>query len=125
MSEAHQIVSESRGEPLPAGRVGVRVSLQLSGCPSRRWSSALSANLYKAFIGHKAVGHLRLDEVVRGDQIVLDGVEASEAPTLADTLQRAVQATNASLTTEPAATANVAQGEADAIAREVESRHRS
>ncbi len=81
MTEDHQIVGESHGEPLPAGRVGVRVQLQLSGCPSGRWSNTLSANLYTEFLGHPAVGHLRLDEIVQGDQIVLDGVEASEAPT--------------------------------------------
>ena len=93
MTEDHQIVGESHGEPLPAGRVGVRVQLQLSGCPSGRWSNTLSANLYTEFLGHPAVGHLRLDEIVQGDQIVLDGVEASEAPTLAGTLRRAVDAT--------------------------------
>jgi hypothetical protein len=118
--EDHQIVSESQGEPLPAGRVGVRVRLQLSGCPSGRWSSALSANLYREFIGHAAVGHLRLDEIVQGDEIVLDGVEESEAPTLAGTLRRAVDATNKALTRETDPTANVAQEEADAIARQVD-----
>jgi hypothetical protein len=118
--EDHQIVSESHGEPLPAGRVGVRLRLQLSGCPSGRWSSALSANLYREFIGHAAVGHLRLDEIVQGDEIVLDGVEESEAPTLAGTLRRAVDATNKALTRETDPTANVAQEEADAIARQVD-----
>lgn len=119
MTEDHQIVGESHGEPLPAGRVGVRVRLQLSGCPSGRWSNALGANLYTEFLGHPAVGHLRLDEIVQGDQIVLDGVEASEAPTLAGTLRRAVDATNKACTQDVAPTANVAQGDADAIARQV------
>jgi hypothetical protein len=117
--EDHQIVGESHAEPLPAGRVGVRVRLQLSGSPSGRWSSALSANLYREFIGHAAVGHLRLDQIVQGDEIVLDGVEESEAPTLADTLRRAVDATNKTLTRDIDPTANVAQAEADAIARQV------
>jgi hypothetical protein len=120
MPEEHQIVSESHGEPLPAGRVGVRVRLQLSGCPSARWSSALSANLYREFIGHAAVGHLRLDDIVRGDEIVLDGVEESEAPTLAATLRCAIDATNGNLTGEADPTANVAQEEADAIAHQVD-----
>lgn len=119
MPEDHQIVGESHGEPLPTGRVGVRVRLQLSGCPSGRWSSALSANLYREFVGHAAVGHLRLDGIVQGDEIVLDGVEESEAPTLAGTIQRAVDATNKALTREAAPTANVAQEDADAIARQV------
>jgi hypothetical protein len=120
MTEDHQIVGESHGEPLPAGRVGVRVRLQLSGCPSGRWSNTLSANLYQQLIGHAAVGHLRLDEIVRGDEIVLDGVELSEAPTLAGTLRRAVDATNRACTGETNPTANVAQADADAIARRVD-----
>jgi hypothetical protein len=119
MTEDHQIVGESHGEPLPAGRVGVRVRLQLSGCPSPRWSTALSANLYKEFLGHPAVGHLRLDEIVQGDQIVLDGVEKREAPTLAGTLQRAVDATNKTCIQASDPTANVAQSDADAIARQI------
>jgi hypothetical protein len=117
--EDHQIVGESHAEALPVGRVGVRVRLQLSGSPSGRWSSALSANLYREFIGHAAVGHLRLDQIVQGDEIVLDGVEESEAPTLADTLRRAVDATNKTLTRDIDPTANIAQAEADAIARQV------
>jgi len=36
MSEHHQIVSDARGEPLP-GSVGVRVRIQLSGCPSPKF----------------------------------------------------------------------------------------
>jgi hypothetical protein len=59
-------------------------------------SPALSANLYSAFLGHAAVGHLRLDEIVQGNEIVPEGVEESEVPTLAGTLRRAVDATNKS-----------------------------
>jgi hypothetical protein len=119
MTEDYQIVGESHGEPLPAGRVGVRVRLQLSGCPSGRWSNALSANLYKEFLGHPAVGHLRLNEIVQGDQIVLDGIEKSEAPTLGGTLRRAVDATNKTCVRDAHPSANVAQDDADAIARQV------
>jgi hypothetical protein len=117
--EDHQIVGESHAEALPVGRVGVRVRLQLSGSPSGRWSSALSANLYREFIGHAAVGHLRLDQIVQGDEIVLDGVEESEAPTLAGTLRRAVDATNKTLVRDIEPAANVAQEEADGIARQI------
>jgi hypothetical protein len=90
-------------------------------CPfdRRRWSSALSANLYREFIGHAAVGHLRLDQIMQGDEIVLDGVEESEAPTLAGTLRRAVDATNKTLTRHIHPTADVAQEEADGIARQI------
>jgi hypothetical protein len=76
--------------------------------------------LYREFVGHAAVGHLRLDEIVQGDQIVLDGVEASEAPTLAGSLRRAVDATNRALVQGHEPAAKVAQDEADAIARQVE-----
>ncbi len=94
MSEHHQILSDARGEPQAAGSVGVRVRIQLSGCPSSRWSHALRVNLSNELVGHAAVGHMRLNDIVQGDQIVLEGVEASEAPTLAASLQRAVEATN-------------------------------
>ena len=35
MSEDYLIVSRARGEPLPEGCTGVRVRVQLSGCPSQ------------------------------------------------------------------------------------------
>src|SRR3954468_2386188 len=37
MTEQHRLVGPASGEPLPDGRVGVRVRIPLSGCPSRRW----------------------------------------------------------------------------------------
>jgi hypothetical protein len=58
MSEDYQIVGLARGEPLAEGRIGVRVRLQLSGCPSRRWSHDLAARLSQELVGHGAVGHL-------------------------------------------------------------------
>ena len=67
------------------------------------------------------LGILRLDEVVQGDEIVLEGVEESEAPTLAATLRRAVSATNKMVASEVDSTANVAQERADGIARQVDS----
>jgi hypothetical protein len=94
MAERHTIVSEARGEPLPTGRVGVRLFVPLSGSPSGRWSRDLSARLTTELTGQSAVGHLRLNDIVQGDQIVLEGVEEREAPSLADALQRAVDATN-------------------------------
>jgi hypothetical protein len=118
MSEHHQIVSDARGEPLP-GSVGVRVRIQLSGCPSARWSRALRVNLSNELVGHVAVGHMRLNDIVQGDQIVLDGVEASEAPTLAGSLRRAVEATNRAEIGEQNLTANAEQEEADAVAHQV------
>ena len=73
MSEDHNIISDARRESPPAGRVGVRVRVQLSGCPSGRWSRALSAHLSKELVGHAGVGHLRLKEIVQGDQDRLGG----------------------------------------------------
>ncbi len=123
MSEDHHIISDARGEP--AGRVGVRVRIQLSGCPSGRWSRALSAHLCQELVGHPGVGHLRLNQIVQGDQIVLEGVEASEAPALAGSLRRAVDATNQACTGGQNSPPNVAQQEADSIASQVTLRRRS
>src|SRR4051794_40364598 len=119
MTEQHRIVGPASGEPLPDGRVGVRVRIALSGCPSPRWSRDLSARLANALVGHPAVGHLRLDDLVQGDQIVLEGVEQREAPLLSDALARAVAATNADCTSDPEPAAKVAQLRADAIASEI------
>jgi hypothetical protein len=118
MSEDYRIVEVS-GEPLPAGSVGVRVRVRLSGCPSRRWSRNVSARLANELVGHAAVGHLRLNELVQGDQIVLEGVEESEAPALAVALERVVDATNQAPAAEQSAAANAAQEQADAIAEQI------
>ncbi len=119
MSEQHQIVSDARGEPQAAGSVGVRVRVQLSGSPSSRWSHALRVNLSNELTGHAAVGHMRLNDIVQGDQIVLEGVEASEAPTLAASLQRAVKATNQAGIDGKKPTPNMTQKDADAVAHEI------
>lgn len=50
------------------------------------------------------------------DQIVLEGVEASEATELAGALQRAVDAANRAGVDAPNQPENVTQGEADSIA---------
>jgi hypothetical protein len=119
MTERHQIVGSASGEPLPDGRVGVRVRIPLSGCPSPRWSRDLSARLANELLGHAAVGYLRLNHIVHGDEIVLEGVEEREAPLLSDALARAVTSTNAACPTEPERAGNVPQPRADAIASEI------
>jgi hypothetical protein len=121
MSEQHRIVGEGRGEPLPAGRVGVRVRIALSGRPSRRWSRDLSARLSNELVGHAAVGHLRLNHIVQGDELVLEGVEACEARALAEALRRAVDATNQACPEDAERPAEAAHARADAIAHEVAS----
>ena len=121
MSEHHEIIGQARGEPRAVGDVGVRVHVPLSGCPSRRWSQAFTGRLATELVGHAAVGHLRIDvnEIVQGDQIVLEGVESSEATALAQPLQRAVDGANHSATTEPDRERNVTPLEADAIASQI------
>jgi hypothetical protein len=122
MPEHHRIVGEPSGESLPAGRVGVRLRVALSSCPSPRWSRNLSARLANELTGEPAVGHMRLNDIVQGDHIVLEGVEAREAPNLAGALRRAVDATNQACASAegPSPTAsNVAEHEAVAIADQV------
>jgi hypothetical protein len=119
MSEHHQIVSDASGEPQAMGSVGVRVRIRLSGRPSRRWSHALRSNLSRELVGHTSVGHIRLDGIVQGDEIILEGVEASEAPTLAGSLQRAVEATNKAEISEDVPSPNMAQADADAVADQI------
>ena len=119
MPEHYRIVGASHGEALPEGRVGVRVSIPLSGCPSRRWSHDLKARLTNELVGHPAVGHLHLDNIVQADQIVLDGVEDREAPFLSGALQRAIDATNAACNVETRRSANVPPPEAEAIAHKL------
>ena len=122
MSEDYQIVSRARGEPLLEGCTGVRVRVQLSGCPSQRWSRDLAAQLSRELVGHTAVGHLRLNvnDIVQADQIVLEGVEQREAPALGDALEQAVDAANRASTAAPNPPPNMAQKEADGIARTIE-----
>ncbi len=118
MSEDHHIVSRARGEPLAAGSVGVRVRIQLSGYPSRGWMRDLGGCLTRELVGHPAIGHLRLNvnDIVQGNEIVLEGVEEREAPSLARALQRAVDAANHASTDAPRPSSNVSQQEADDIA---------
>jgi len=126
MSEQHQIIGSARGEPLPAGRVGVCVRFPLSGSPSSRWSRDLSARLGLELTGRAAVGHLRLNEIVQGQEIVLEGVESDEASHIAGAVERAVEATNNDCAdgkdVDPSR--NVPQTEADAVARDVRASQR-
>ena len=121
MSEEHQIAGAARGEPLSANQIGVRVRVPLSGAPSADWSRVLSAHLVTELTGHRAVGHMHLDNVVRGSEIVLDGVEEPEADCLGPVIARAVAAANhasrrSDVEPQPC---NVAAGDAERIARKV------
>jgi len=118
MSEDYRIVRAARVEPLPLGSVGVRVRVPLSGCPSRRWARCLGGRLTRELLGHGAVGHLRLNvnDIVEGNEIVLEGVEANEAPFLACALQRAIDDSNRASRDTHRTRPNVSRQEADEIA---------
>ena len=122
MSEEHYVVGLARGEPLPTGRVGVRVRFALSGSPSPRWSRDLRARLTLQLAGHPAVGHLRLNDVVQGSEIVLEGVESAEASHIAGAVERAVDAANAACA--DGAGVEQRQPDANAIAHEVRASQR-
>jgi hypothetical protein len=126
MSEEYRIVGLARGEPLPAGRVGVRVRFALSGNPSPRWSRGLRAQLTVQLGGRPAVGHLRLNDVVQGSEIILDGVESAEASNIAGAVERAVDAANADCadSDDVDQSGKVPQPEATAIAHEVRASQR-
>jgi len=125
LAESHNIVASASGEALPADGICVRLRFPLSGSPSGRWSRDLSARLTTELTGHAHVGHLVLNDVVQGDEIVLDGVEAGEAPNIAGAVERAVDATNkaCAATLDDTTPANP-QAEADAVARTVAERQR-
>jgi hypothetical protein len=126
MSEEHCIVGLASGESLPEGRVGVRVRFALSGSPSPRWSRDLRARLMLQLAGHPAVGHLRLNDVVQGSEIVLEGVESAEASSLAGAVERAVDAANDDCADGEGGdqSRKVRQPEANAIAHEVRASQR-
>jgi hypothetical protein len=126
MSEEHQIVGLARGEPLPAGRVGVCLRFPLSGSPSARWSRDLSARLGLELTGRAAVGHLRLNEVVQGQEIVLEGVESDGASNIAGAVERAVDATNNACADGKSVnqSKDVPRTEANAVAQDVRASQR-
>lgn len=126
MSEEHHIVGLARGEPLPVGQVGVRMRFPLSGSPSPRWSRDLSARLVLELTGHAAVGHLRLNEIVQGQELVLEGVESGEASSIAGAVERAVDAANDDCADGKDAdqSQKIQQAEADSVAAEVRTSQR-
>ena len=70
--------------------------------------------------GHPNVGHLGLNEVVQGHEIVLEGVESGEAERLAEAVERAVEATNRACADAPDDSIPLKpREEADSIARTV------
>jgi len=118
MLEDYRIISAPRGEPRALGDVGVCLRVQLSGRPSRRWTRDMGARLTRELVGHPSAAHLHVnvDQLVQGDEIVLDGVEDRDTAGLAGALRRAVDAANRADAQEADRLPNVTQGEADAVA---------
>ena len=94
MTEHHEIVGPARGLPRDARTVGACVRIVLDAPPTPRWSEALAVHLAAGLTGHPAVGHLTLNNVVQGAEIVLDGVEREEAELLGPVLREAIEAAN-------------------------------
>jgi hypothetical protein len=107
--------------------IGARVRIPLDTPPSPRWSNALASALSRGLVGHPAVGHLHLDNVVQGAEIVLDGVEPREAELLGPVLLEAIEAANRvcpDATEEEPGPRNMDPAEAEKVARDVESKAR-
>jgi hypothetical protein len=121
MPETHHIRDGVRATPRPAGQVGARLRVPLTGTPSPRWSRALTAHLATDLTGHAAVGYLRIKDIVQGSELVLEGVEEREAPALGRCLRVAIDAANRACADDEAAPLprNMEQTTADAIARDV------
>jgi len=121
MIETHHMTGDACGEPLASGQVGARIRVPLTGTPSAEWSRAFTAHLVRHLTGRDHVGHLHLDHVVQGKDLVLEGVEGPEAAALGTCLDRAVEAANcACLDERPSEPGNMSRQEADAIAHQVE-----
>ena len=118
MAEQHVIAGPARGEPLPAGSVGVRIRIPLSGTPSSHWSELFEAALAMRLLRHPGTSRLRLDRAVQGGELVLEGVEDAEAPMLGPVLREAVEATNRAVARceRPEPRRNMDQERADHIA---------
>ena len=122
MTERHAIAGPARGETLSSGRVGAGVRLSLDSAPTPRWSDAMSARLAASLTGHAAIGHLKLDHLVQGSDIVIEGVEPGEAEQLGPVLRAAIEAANGACDCDPIIEQprNMPQERADELARSVE-----
>ena len=121
MGEHHEIAGPARGEPRSTGATGARVRVPLDAPPSPRWSHALTANLAQELAGDRCVGHLRLNEVVQGAEIVLEGVEPAAAEAVGPALRRGIDAANRACTGDdaPAPALNMQPEAAQDVARTV------
>jgi hypothetical protein len=122
MTEHHEIAGDGRGAARAAGSVGATVQIPLDAAPSKHWSHVLAVHLASELTGHPGVGHLRLNELIQGADVVLEGVEPSEAELLGPALARAIEAANRACARDGdggVPQPNMAQEEADRLARSV------
>jgi len=118
MAERHVIAGPARGEPLAAGRVGIRARVPLSGTPSSAWSEVFTAALATRLMGHRGASHLQLAHAVQGGELVLEGIRDADASQLGSAVRAAVGAANAGVerAERRGRPCNVEQAEADRIA---------
>ena len=121
MAEQHYIAAPARGEPLEDGRVGARVRVALSGTPSSEWSRLMCGHLAATLVGHGPVGHLHVNDIVQGAEIVLEGVEDDEAARLGAAVREAVDAANRAVARleRPRVRRNMEQERADRVATDL------
>jgi hypothetical protein len=121
MGETHNIVGPAQGTPQSAGQTGACIRLPLDAAPSPRWSKAFAAHLATDLVGHASVGHLRLDTVVQGAEIVLEGVEPAEAEALGRVVRTAIDETNQAAPDDdgPKPPFSMPPAEAEGVARAV------
>src|SRR4051812_35270123 len=118
MGEHHEIIGPARGGPLKRPRGGACIPLPPDSPPSGRWSDMLSSHLANSLTGHAAIGHLRLNHLVQGSVIVLEGVEEPEAEVLGPAMREAIDAANQATVDDPPPPepGNMDQREADRLA---------
>jgi len=82
----------------------------------------MCARLATSLTGHAAIGHLKLDHLVQGSDIVIEGVESGEAEHLGPVLRAAIEAANGACDCDPVLELprNMPQARADELARAVE-----
>jgi hypothetical protein len=118
MSEHHVVAGPARGEPLSEGEAGARIRVPLSGTPSSDWSLRFRAALTAGLQGHGGASQLKLNRIVQGGELVIEGVTDAEAPALGEAVRAAVAAANAGMARaeRPPRPCNMPQDRADGIA---------
>jgi len=118
VAEQHLIAGAARGEPLPAGRSGVRIRVPLSGTPSSRWSELFEGALAMRLLRQPGTSRLRLNRAVQGGELVLEEIDETSAERLGTAIREAVAAANEGMrrAERPPSPSNMAQPEADRIA---------